>query len=166
MAEMEPIRKRTRAVPSPGAARDDISTGSSPALNPATGDDYEVGYKKPPNHTRFKPGRSGNPKGRPKGARNLKTELAEELQELVLIREHGTRRTVSKQRAVIKSLVAKAAQGDPRAANLIFNLVLRLFGQEEDGEHVDLQDADLAILKVFEDRVQQRTRKRKEKQDE
>ncbi len=67
---------------------------------------------------------------------------------------------------MIKSLVAKAAQGDPRAANLIFNLVLRLFGQEEDEEHVDLQDADLAILKVFEDRVQQRTRKCKEKQDE
>ena len=41
-------------------------------------DDYEVGYKKPPIHTRFKPGVSGNPKGRPKGTKNLATDLAEE----------------------------------------------------------------------------------------
>lgn len=41
----------------------------------------EIGYKKPPRHTRFRKGQSGNPKGRPKGTQNLKTDLAEELSE-------------------------------------------------------------------------------------
>lgn len=50
-------------------------------------DEYEVGYRKPPRHTRFRKGQSGNPKGRPKGAKNLKTELEEELQEKIVVRE-------------------------------------------------------------------------------
>ena len=39
---------------------------------------YEVGYGKPPVHTQFKPGQSGNPKGRPKGAKNKRPKLNEE----------------------------------------------------------------------------------------
>ena len=42
-------------------------------------DEYDVGYKKPPKRTQFKPGQSGNPRGRPKGTKNLKTDLAEAL---------------------------------------------------------------------------------------
>ena len=44
-----------------------------------TNDTNPVGYKQPPKHTQFKPGQSGNPKGRPKGTQNLATDLAEEL---------------------------------------------------------------------------------------
>ena len=39
--------------------------------------DDPVGYKRPPINTRFKPGTSGNPQGRPTGVRNFKTELRE-----------------------------------------------------------------------------------------
>ncbi len=134
MTKDMPTRKRTRARPGPG-----VSTASqaqpAPLSSPEVEDspDYEVGYKKPPGHSQFKAGQSGNPKGRPKGSKNLKTELAEELQELISIREGGARRTISKQRAMLKGLTAKAVQGDARAASLVLNLVLRLLSQDEDG---------------------------------
>jgi len=41
--------------------------------------DYEVGYGRPPVHARFRPGQSGNPKGRPKGSRNKRTAMAEQI---------------------------------------------------------------------------------------
>ena len=47
--------------------------------------DYEVGYGKPPRHTRFVKGQSGNPRGRPPGAKNMKTLLTKALNELVLV---------------------------------------------------------------------------------
>ena len=79
-------------------------------------DDYEVGYGKPPKKHQFKPGQSGNRNGRPKGMKNLKTDIAEEASEMIEIKENGRHRKVSKQRAMIKSLYAKAIKGDVRAS--------------------------------------------------
>ena len=87
---------------------------------------YEVGYGKPPKQHQFKPGQSGNPKGRPKGTRNLKTDLAEELGQMVKITENGDKRSLSKQRVMIKTLVAKAAKGDPRATKQVIDLMAHL----------------------------------------
>ena len=77
--------------------------------------EYEVGYRKPPKTTRFKTGKSGNPKGRPKGSTNLATDLSAELNEQITVREGGQARRVTKQRALIKALTAQALQGDVRA---------------------------------------------------
>ena len=127
--------------------------------------DYEVGYRKPPKHTRFKPGRSGNPEGRQKGARNLKTELEEELHEMISIKEGGKPKKVSKQRAMLKSLTARAVHGDSRAANVILNLVFKLFlDQEAEAGAHDLTEADEAILREFEAKIL-KTATAKEKND-
>ena len=67
---------------------------------------------KPPQHSRFRKGLSGNPKGRPKVRRNLATVLERTLQEKVVIKENGVRRTVTKLEAAVKQLVNKAASGD------------------------------------------------------
>lgn len=112
--------------------------------------DYEIGYRRPPKHTRFKPGQSGNPKGRRKGAKNLKTDLAEELRETLIVTEGGQRRRVSKQRAMVKSLVARAIKGDPRAITLLGNLILRLMDPEAPVDDGALPAEDKAILEAYE----------------
>lgn len=87
---------------------------------------YKVGYGRPPLDSRFQKGRSGNPKGRPKGVRNLKTDLERELNETLRIREGDREYRTSKQAAMVKSLIARAIKGDTRATAAVFNLCLRL----------------------------------------
>ena len=70
--------------------------------------DYEVGYGKPPKHTRFKKNQSGNSRGRPKGARGLKAELEAELNEYVSVTINGKSKRVRKRRLVVAALTAKA----------------------------------------------------------
>lgn len=112
--------------------------------------DYDVGYGKPPVRTQFKPGESGNPKGRPKGQRNLATDLEEELNEKILVNENGQQSTVTKQRAMIKALLAKALKGDTRAANALIQLTLGLEqGKSARSEAAPLDDEDKEILAAF-----------------
>lgn len=87
--------------------------------------DYEVGYSKPPKHTRFQPGQSGNAKGRSKGTRNLSSDLKDELGEKIRVREGDQEKSISKQRALVKALVAKALKGDTRAATVLITMVDR-----------------------------------------
>lgn len=111
----------------------------------------KVGYGRPPAATRFKPGQSGNPKGRPKGSLNLKTDLRNELSETIHIREGERNLKVSKQRAMLKSLVAKALKGDARAANVVLTLVDKLFATDAvTAEEIPaLTPDDQAILERF-----------------
>jgi hypothetical protein len=128
--------------------------------------DKKVGYKNPPHHSRFKPGQSGNPRGKKKGTNNFQTDLMEELRERIPIKESGRKITVSKQRAMIKTLTAKALQGDVRATNVILNTLNRWVQDEPDQKDgVDLTRADKAILKRFEDQVLLNANKRSKKDD-
>ena len=86
-------------------------------------DSYDVGYKKPPLATRFQKGVSGNPRCRPKGARNLSTVVSAALNEKVLITENGRKRRISKYEAAVKQLVNRAAGGEVRATQLLLGLI-------------------------------------------
>jgi hypothetical protein len=111
---------------------------------------HKPGYKRPPRATQFKPGKSGNPKGRPKGARNFKSDLKDELCEVIRIKEQGHSKTITKQRALIKSLTAKAVQGDTRAANTLINVMFRLRPPELiDEMPTELSEEDQAILDTY-----------------
>ena len=113
-------------------------------------EEEKIGYGKPPAKTRFQPGQSGNPNGRPKGSVNLKTDLRSELSERIRIREGERSLKVSKQRAMLKALVAKALKGDARAANVVLTLVGKLFEPEVAAEQVpSLTSDDQAILERF-----------------
>src|SRR5271156_5754834 len=83
----------------------------------------QVGYGKPPERTRFKTGRSGNPKGRPKGTLNMATVLARTLRAKVVVNENGKRRKITKLEAAIQQLTNKAASGDLKALQLLAGLV-------------------------------------------
>lgn len=117
--------------------------------------DYEVGYGRPPKHTQFKPGQSGNPRGRPKGTKNLKADLMEELGERIVVREGDATRRVSKQRAVVKTLVAKALKGDARSGSLLTGLMMRLLDTGEGAPEVaePLLEDEREILAAFEGRL-------------
>lgn len=115
------------------------------------GGESEVGYKKPPKHTRFKKGRSGNPKGRAKGKRNIKTDLAEELSGTIRLTEGGAQRQVTRQRALVKAMLARAIQGDVKFASFILNLAAELHeaNAETPQETYELSKEDDAILDGF-----------------
>ena len=119
--------------------------------------DYDVGYKRPPKATRFQKGQSGNPRGRRKGHRNFKTELLEEVSEMILIREAGKPKKVTKMRALLKAQTAKAVQGDTRAAALVIAQLIRLLEPlDTPVEHLTISDSDSAIIEAFLKRHSQR----------
>ena len=90
-------------------------------------DDDRVGYRRPPKHAQFKKGQSGNPRGRPRrGTTNLTTDLREELAESVRVRDGDREYYVTKQRAVLKALVAAATKGNVSAATALLALNARL----------------------------------------
>jgi Family of unknown function (DUF5681) len=82
---------------------------------PNPNDSPEIGYGKPPKHTQFSKGRSGNPKGRPKGSQNLATIVAKTGRERVNVTTNGRTRSITKLEASVTQLANKAAAGDHRA---------------------------------------------------
>ncbi len=82
----------------------------------------EVGYRKPPKRTQFKPGRSGNPKGRPKRPTGLEDQVERELAQKITVREGGKSQKLSKREVVAKQLVKKAMEGDVRALRAIMTM--------------------------------------------
>src|SRR5439155_19699892 len=83
--------------------------------------DYEIGYGRPPAATRFQPGQSGNPRGRPKGARSIGQMLQQALNRRVPVHENGRERRIRLQDAIIQGLVNDAARRNHNALRLLFS---------------------------------------------
>ena len=116
--------------------------------------DYEVGYGKPPCHTRFAQGQSGNPRGRPFGAKNLSTLLSDTLNETVIVTENGGRRKVTKRQAIIAQLVNRSASADFRAIKILLDIVRDIERQTEPSspESSDFSEADEMVLEQIKAR--------------
>ena len=84
---------------------------------------YQVGFGRPPLENQFRKGRSGNPAGRPKGAKSLSAVIAAGLAERIVVTQNGERRSITKLQAAIIQLANKAAAGDRHAAKLIIDLL-------------------------------------------
>src|SRR3984893_11293986 len=111
---------------------------------------YDVGYAKPPRETRFRKGRSGNPRGRPRASKNFATLLDEALAEPVVINENGRRRKASKLQVIVKQLVNKAAQGDHRSIQLLMAFTERQQLLGKDGKPITIVELLSAIGPVDE----------------
>jgi len=113
---------------------------------------YAVGYGKPPEQTRFQPGLSGNPRGRPKGSLNIVTVLRKALHERVEVTDKGRVRWISKFDLAVTQLVNRAVKGDARATQQILSLAPLL----EDNASVAadaLDSDDTAVLAALVERL-------------
>ncbi len=115
--------------------------------------DYEVGYRRPPAHTRFKPGRSGNPKGRPKGARGLNTLARELLTARVPVRTGSGEKRMHRIEAVLHKTFELALKGNPRALSQVLSLYASAVSETAVADlplpAEELTMTDLAILEEF-----------------
>ena len=118
------------------------------------GRDQDVGYGKPPRHSRFKKGQSGNPRGRPRGSRNFSTDLKETLEEPIRVTHHGKAKTVSTQHAALLRLREKALGGEVRALDSLIGLA-RLYNDDDEMAEAAtrLDAADTEIVKAHDEKV-------------
>lgn len=114
---------------------------------------YEVGYRKPPLHTRFQPGRSGNPKGRPKAAKGLKTIARETLTQKVAVRTATGEKKMSRIEALLHKTAELAMKGNARALAEVLKLyaaaVPDAAASDSSASDEDLSATDLAILEAL-----------------
>lgn len=114
------------------------------------GDGYLIGYRRPPLETRFKPGASGNPKGRRKGSKNFKTLIKEALTAKVLIQEGTKSRQVTKFEGVVLRQLQNALKGNDRSAMAVFKMATELDfledSQANPGDVAALSSTDEQIL--------------------
>ncbi len=114
-------------------------------------EEYEVGYGKPPLHSRFKRGYSGHPEGRPKGATNVKTEMKRLVAAKTTIKIGDVVQKVTTSKAICMALVQKAMKGDVRA----FSKIVEIIGPEMADElraTAGVSSADLDLLRRALDR--------------
>ena len=117
------------------------------------GADYEVGYGKPPVKTRFKPGQSGNPRGRPKGVRNFATDVKSTLKAPVKVTRDGKPRKVSTQAAMLLRLREKGLGGEARALDRMIQLAQTYNNEDLATAAASLAADDAMVLEVFKARL-------------
>ena len=112
---------------------------------------YAVGYGKPPQHIRYKPGQSGNPKGRPRGSKSKVNILRELLAQKVTVTQQERKYRMNKLTLILLTLVNKAASGDLRAVSVLQPMLDSM--EKEISEKAQLSDelpaCDKEILEEY-----------------
>ena len=123
-------------------------------MPPETQCDYAVGYGKPTLHTRFQKGRSGNPKGRPRGRKNISTLLSDALNGSVIVAENGRRKKITKREAIITQLVNKSASADLKATQIVLAMLHDIESRADDAaDPAVVTEADQQIIRRIQARL-------------
>jgi hypothetical protein len=118
--------------------------------NSSASADNAVGYGRPPMETRFQPGMSGNPRGRPRGSRSIGAVLRDVIQHKIAVTENGKTRRIAALEIMLRRLVNDAVRSDPKAVKLLLSLVDRYAESPDTKINVDqLLAEDQAILARF-----------------
>ncbi|MFK7902926.1 MAG: DUF5681 domain-containing protein [Nitratireductor sp.] len=137
--------------------KNNVKKAATLAKLPAT-TRYKVGYKKPPSNSRFQKGKSGNPRGRPKGAKNkipamnaerLKAIVLEEAYRTIPVQDRGRNVSIPIAQAVVRSLAVNAAKGNPRAQRL-FTEILASTENSRKSEHDELLETAIIYKTEWE----------------
>ena len=123
---------------------------------------HEIGYGKPPRAHQFKPSQSGNPKGRPKGAKNEATILRDLLNRKITIREGGKARKITVFEAILVGFTNDALKGNTKSAAFILN---RNAGAQmgEPSLNDDISQDDRAVLDAFVRQFEAQHKQKKKK---
>jgi Family of unknown function (DUF5681) len=107
-----------------------------------------VGYGRPPVASRFEPGKSGNPKGRPTGAKNLKTLIREAMTASIPIQEGEKTRRVTRLEGVVLRQIQSALRGNDKSAMAVLKMALQLGFLQDSSEssEINLSSEDERIL--------------------
>ena len=109
--------------------------------------DYKVGYGRPPKATQFKPGQSGNPKGRKAKPKSVQEQMRMVLSKKVEISEGGKTKRLTLQEVMLRNIANKAAKGDLRAASFVLGLLNSEAASESDTiDQHKLSNEDLALF--------------------
>src|SRR5260221_1859561 len=135
-------RPETEPAGEPGHTVDDASSTLESSADPNLESEprsFAVGYGRPPVHSRFKPGKSGNSKGRAKQSRNMRTIVQQVLNEDMQIREGGRLRRMSAMEALVRTTLTRSFKGDPKAlVSLIVIMKQSGYGPDRDEPAADL----------------------------
>ena len=113
---------------------------------PPPHEDYLVGNCRPPKAHQFRPGQSGNPRGRPKGARSIGAILKSIMAKRVWVTENGRRHTVSRLELICLRLVSDASRGEARATKQLLEFIDRYGDRSESvarSEEISAEDREI-----------------------
>ena len=115
-------------------------------------DGNDVGYGKPPRANQFKPGKSGNPKGRPRGAKSEATILQDLLQHKIRLSERGKTRKITLHEAILRRIAEDCLKGNTKSAAFLLNRYHAMTSNEPDES--GLSDDEQTVLETYLKKLQ------------